>query len=127
LYWHATCQELDPPEDWGAAISVGCPGAVALLGKTVGLQELTGLYPKLGFFTAPSLGIPALAQNPPTTYSGADLAALGIVGTDLDDESNMRISPLQLSLAIASLSNQGILHAPKLIMVDTLRLAVPYC
>lgn len=53
-------------------------------------------------------------------FSDAGLAALGILGAELDEGKSLRISPLQLSLAAAALSSQGVLPAPRLALaVDT--------
>lgn len=110
----------DPLSSWGEAISSGCPGAVVFLGKSLGIQELNHLFPDLGFFTAPKLDLPALSENAPDSISDAGLAALGILGADLDEGKSLRISPLQLSLAVSALSNQGVLPAPRLALaVDT--------
>jgi cell division protein FtsW (lipid II flippase) len=62
--------------------------------------DLTNLYSALGFFSAPELSLPVAETSTP--------------GEDL------RLSPLQMALAAASLSNEGVRPAPRLAMaVDT--------
>jgi cell division protein FtsW (lipid II flippase) len=63
-------------------------------------SSLEKLYESLGFYTAPELRLPVAAAS---TARG-----------------ELRVSPLQMALAAATLSNQGILPAPRLAMaVDT--------
>ena len=65
-------------------------------------EQIKNLYIKLGFFTTPKLMMPvsnALAE---------------------DNIQNLRISPLQMAVAAASLSNNGIRPAPRIALaVDT--------
>jgi len=63
-------------------------------------NDLIQLYDALGFYTTPELRLPVAVAS---TTSG-----------------ELRVSPLQMALAAAALSNQGILPAPRLAMaVDT--------
>jgi cell division protein FtsW (lipid II flippase) len=114
-----TCANLDEqsvqPIDWGKAISSGCPGAVASLGRSLGIQELSRLFSASGFFKAPQLDLPTISQNAPASLSDAGLAALGILGTSSEPSSSLRVSPLQMSLAAAALSNQGKRPAARLV------------
>jgi len=59
-------------------------------------DDLIQLYDALGFYTTPELRLPVAAAS---TTSG-----------------ELRVSPLQMALAAATLSNQGILPAPRLVM-----------
>jgi cell division protein FtsW (lipid II flippase) len=59
-------------------------------------NDLIQLYDALGFYTTPELRLPIAAAS---TASG-----------------ELRVSPLQMALAAATLSNQGILPAPRLAM-----------
>jgi len=56
----------------------------------------TNLYRALGFYTTPNLRLPAAQASTPT--------------------QDLRISPLQMALAVASLSNEGIRPSPRLVM-----------
>jgi cell division protein FtsW (lipid II flippase) len=65
-------------------------------------QEVTTLYKDLGLFTTPQLRMPV------ATAAG------------VDDLKNMRVSPLQLAIAAAALSNGGIRPASRMALaVDT--------
>lgn len=114
---------LDRPNDWASAISAGCPGAVATLGKTLGAQELAILFPILGFYTAPQLDLPTLSQNAPEAFSEAGLSALGVFGADLDTGQTLQVSPLQMALASAALSSQGVRPALRLALAVNTPLA----
>lgn len=59
-------------------------------------EFLLSLYEELGFFQTPILNIPVAENNIPTTAS------------------ELRASPLQVALAMATLSNQGTIPAPRL-------------
>jgi cell division protein FtsW (lipid II flippase) len=110
-----TCSNLNEQiVDWGKAISSGCPGAVATLGRSLGTQKILGLFLDSGFFEAPQLDLPTLAQNAPEALSDAGTAALGILTGNSNPEALIRVSPLQMSLAASALSNQGERPAPRL-------------
>jgi peptidoglycan glycosyltransferase len=110
-----TCSDLNEQIiDWGKAISSGCPGAVATLGRSLGTQEIYRLFLDSGFFEAPKLDLPALAQNVPESLTDAGTAALGILTSNSNPDAFLRVSPLQMSLAAAALSNQGERPAPRL-------------
>jgi cell division protein FtsI/penicillin-binding protein 2 len=100
--------------DWGSAIAAGCPGAVASLGKALGTQEIQRLFSAAQFFNAPKFDLPTLSQAVPKSFSDPALSALGLFGDDSQPGETLRISPLQMSLAAAALSNQGKRPAPRL-------------
>lgn len=108
--------QLSPSVEWGSAISAGCPGAVASLGRALGIQKITHFYSNLGFFTPPRLELPTLSQSAPQEIAEAGLSALGIFSANLDTEPILRLSPLQMALAAAALNNQGIMPAPRLVL-----------
>jgi hypothetical protein len=65
--------------------------------------DLIEFYEKLGFFQAPQLNMPAAS------------------GTQTDKLDEVRVSPLQMALAAASLSGHGVIPAPRVAMaVNTL-------
>jgi cell division protein FtsI/penicillin-binding protein 2 len=91
---------------WEEAVSIGCPGAVAALGRSLGSDQVQAFYRKLGLFRAPSLRLPADSAALPTQAVNANQAALG---------ENMQVSPLQMALAAAALSADGVRPAPLLV------------
>lgn len=93
-------------EDWAGAVANGCPGAVAVLGEALGGASLERIYQALGLYTTPQLRIAAGSWSPPQVPVEPALAALG---------AQLRISPLQMALAAASLSGNGTRPAPQLV------------
>lgn len=97
---------------WSEAVANGCPGVVAELGRTIGKEGILRLYQTLGFFTAPQAYLPADSSTPSNEALDATQLALG---------KDLRLSPLQMALAAASLSSGGLRPAPYLVTgVNTL-------
>jgi cell division protein FtsW (lipid II flippase) len=92
------------PENWAAAIGLGCPRPVAALGDQLGSHSVIDFYSNLGLYSTPRTNLTASSSTASTTGSAADLA-LG---------AGQRASPLQISLAAAVLSANGVRPAPKL-------------
>ena len=91
---------------WNNLISYGCPQAILRLTATMDSQQIGSLYKKLGFFSKPNISLPAADNTQIETISDINLYALG--------EQNIAVSPFQMALAAASLTNQGIMPAPVL-------------
>jgi membrane peptidoglycan carboxypeptidase len=73
---------------------------------------LLDLYEKVGLYDAPDLRLPTSSSTPPSPFQEPQRAYLG--------ESALGVSPLQMALAAATLSNGGILPAPQIaVAVDT--------
>jgi cell division protein FtsW (lipid II flippase) len=109
-----------PPEQatWGAAIASGCPASTAVLAEALGSAVILDTLDKLGLFTAPLIRLPAQTGSPPE--SSTDIARLLLSQADSAEGSGILVSPLQMALAAAVLSNQGARPAPLLVMaVDT--------
>jgi len=98
----------EPPLDhtWGAAIANGCPGAVAALGETLGIDNLIELYERLGLDSTPQIELPVESAELPPDLTDPALAAL---------VDGLRSSPLQMALAISPLSADGVRPAPHLV------------
>ncbi len=65
-------------------------------------QQLQTLFEKLGFYTTPQLSLPVAGAAPK------------------NETANLQVSPLQMALAAASLSNSGVRPAPRIALaVDT--------
>jgi cell division protein FtsW (lipid II flippase) len=111
-----------PPTEftWGGIITAGCPGAVASLGAALGDVELLNLYERLGYFHPPQLRLPTTSSTSPDSIFNPELAALGIIGSVTDPKEILKVSPLQMAIAAATLSFEGSIPAPHLgIGVDT--------
>jgi len=103
---------------WGAAIANGCPGSTALLAEALGRAAFLEALDGLGLFTAPLIRLPAQSGLPPE--AGVDLVHLLLNQEDAASGASLMVSPLQMALAAAALSNQGTRPAPLLVMaVDT--------
>lgn len=91
------------PEDWNSVISAACPGPLAEIGLALGADTLLSYFKALGFYAAPEVRMPALAQSAPNSLSRPGVAAIG--------QSGLRVSPLQMVQAAAALANFGSIPA----------------
>lgn len=94
--------------NWGAVISNGCPGSVIALGNALERQgiSLVKFYTDLGLYTPPEIHLPVARSTPPKAIDDIPLFAVG--------QAELRVSPLQMALAVATLSNDGLRPAPRL-------------
>lgn len=86
-------------ENWQAVIAAGCPGPLADLGLAIGGDELLNLYQRLGFLAAPQLRTATFGMDAPASITRPGASAIG--------QGELRVSPLQMALAAATLSNYG--------------------
>ena len=91
---------------WEGTTASGCPGPQSALGSALGPQAVLDLYKDAGLYSAPDLRLPASSSLLPSTFQQPQRAYLG--------ESELGVSPLQVALAAATLSNGGILPAPQI-------------
>lgn len=94
-------------QDWAAVLQGGCPGPVAGLGLQLEGSRLLNLFHLLGLYQRPNIELPAASLAPPSLISAPAAAAIG--------QGTLRVSPLQLALALSVLSNQGVTPPPLLI------------
>ncbi len=99
-------QPPDAPLSWESAVAAGCPGAVAELSAYLTPNQLRDLFRSLGFFSAPDVRLPVARPAEDAPIMDVRQANLGL--TDL------RVTPLQLALAAAAFSNDGIRPSPRL-------------
>jgi cell division protein FtsW (lipid II flippase) len=104
------------PAEWSSMIASGCPGPVAALGNLLGSQKMVSLFKSLGFFDTPSIDLPAAASTLPDKQTSPEWTALGVFDPNPESLQILRLSPLQIALANATLSNQGMRPAPRLVM-----------
>ncbi|RPJ49805.1 MAG: hypothetical protein EHM21_06270 [Chloroflexi bacterium] len=89
----------------GQLIASGCSTPLVTLGGQVGKEGLESLFAGLGFYEKPAL--PLLMADPsPPGVTQIDLAALG--------QENLSVTPLQMALAAAALSNSGTRPDPQI-------------
>jgi len=99
------------PISWDHIVAAGCPGALAKLGAQLTVGEMRELMQSLGFYDAPVFELET-APASIDTVGDPVLSALGM--------SDLKVTPLQLVLAVAQLSNEGIRPYARLAMaVDT--------
>ena len=97
-----TCAiEPDDPESWGSVLSSGCPAPLALLGSGFLPARIDTIFQRFGLTEAPL--IPLLTAQP--LVSPIDDVELTSLGQD-----GIRISPLQMAMIAAVISNQGNQH-----------------
>jgi peptidoglycan glycosyltransferase len=104
---------------WEAWIAAGCPAASLRLAESLAAQAPERLPASLagfGLFGAPALRLPVLASSRPP----AGLAPQALLWGQAGGGQGVLVSPLQMSLAAAALTRQGLLPAPRLALaVDT--------
>ncbi|MEK6223079.1 MAG: FtsW/RodA/SpoVE family cell cycle protein [Chloroflexota bacterium] len=101
------CAESPTRQTWGAVVQAGCPAPIAELGLALGEEKLHQLFIDFGFYTAPNLRLPTTTQPPQSSVPTPATAAVG--------QADLRINPLQLSIAAAVLSNSGQIPAPQIL------------
>ena len=96
-----------PPEEttWSSTILNGCPAPAAVLVDALGPVELLALADGLGLFTAPALRLSTQTGARPETLAEPIHWLLSPESTAEGDR--LMVSPLQMALAAAVLSNQG--------------------
>jgi cell division protein FtsW (lipid II flippase) len=87
----------------------GCSSFAAALGESLGTTNLLEIFRESGFYNQPQVYLPALISSEPMEVSLPS-------STALDLEPDLLVSPLQMALAAASLSNGGVRPAPKLLL-----------
>ncbi len=108
------CAQQPAEHAWGSAVQSGCPGAVAALGNAfiaAGSDPGNGLiaqFQKFGLYSDPSIRLATASVQLPKTVGDPAAAVVG--------QSNLLVSPLQMALAAAALTGDGLRPAPRLVM-----------
>jgi cell division protein FtsW (lipid II flippase) len=103
--WDCATQSTTSQITWAEAITNGCPGAALDLRHILPSDKITLLYDTLGFQTEPQIPLP-VAKLQAANITDTDLAALG--------QAKISVSPLQMALAAAMLSNDGSRPEPRI-------------
>jgi peptidoglycan glycosyltransferase len=98
----------EDPTVWDDLIVAGCPGPLAELGLALGEQRLLTLFTDLGFYQAPAVPLEIHTQSLPANLSTPGEAATG--------QGGLLVSPLQMALAAAALSNGGAVPPAQLVL-----------
>lgn len=102
-----TCRTTPaPPATWSAVLQNSCPAPMVALGEMWGAATLDRLFADFGFTSNPEL--PINTETPaPLPVADAGLAAIG--------QDNLVATPLQMSLALATLGMEGLFQQPRLV------------
>jgi len=94
------------PVTWESALTAGCPGAVNQLAMLSSRDQLNSLFQTLGFYDAPQIQLPV--SEPLSPGNPDEITSAIVINEDL------RISPLQMALAVSALTNQGKVPEPRI-------------
>ena len=95
------------PTTWGQIGRYGCPAPLEILGQSLEDEGLDNLFTKLGFYEVPEITLELTAPYIPMGIKNPSITAIG--------QSDILVSPLQMALAAASLSNDGNRPSPHLL------------
>ncbi len=96
------------PLTWETAIQAGCPGALASFDGLITASQIQEMFTDFGFYNQPNLRLPVATASPNEPVKDAGQAILGASG--------IQVSPLQMALAAATLSNHGVRPSPLLVI-----------
>lgn len=101
---------LTPPAagSWGKAISNGCPNPISSLLGHLPADSLAGLLSSSGFYDRPAVPLESAAPDIKHPISDPNSVVFG--------PDQVGVSPLQMALAAAALSEGGLRPAPRLAM-----------
>ena len=108
------CALVPTASTWQAVITAGCAEPISHLSKLFNEQDLISLLDKLGLYTAPAFPIETLSSTRPDFLSDTGSYVTGL--KDPETGAQLIISPLQMALAAAALSNGGERVVPRLAM-----------
>ncbi len=107
------CAYVPSGRSWGEVIAAGCTDPIKLLLSSISGQELIDRLDNMGFYTAPVFPVETLSSSKPEAI--ADNYSYVAGGQAVTESQNvLQVSPLQMVLAAAALSNQGERPAPTL-------------
>ena len=98
--------EPQDPTKWGSVISAGCPGAVLYLANRMTPDQISAFYQQLGFYETSSLPLAQASADQRVTITDPSQGVFG--------SASPRVTPLQMALAVASITHSGIRPAPRL-------------
>lgn len=84
---------------WSTLIASGCTSALTTLMQTSNIEELIAFYEELGFTSKSTTQVESIDANPLATVNNL---------SDFFTSDSIRISPLQMAIAAAELTNGGI-------------------
>ena len=105
--WNCALPVSDKPT-WNELLSHGCPGGVNELAQHLRADQLIDLFHRLELDRSPQLSLPVAPVIDYQSQDSSERLALG--------EGKMKVSPLQMALAISALSPGGDIPSPRIAM-----------
>jgi len=105
--WDCT-QNAPISPDWSNAVGQGCPEAQLSLGQQLRPNQILDLYRQLGFDQAPVIPLTVTQPVALQSFKNLNNAILG--------EESVKVSPLQMALAVAAFTTDGTRPGPRLAM-----------
>ena len=99
-----------------SALQNGCPGAIVEIGQALDPELIENMMDSLGLNETPDIPIARAVPTFPEKNNDPVLGALGLSSDVSKLENIRRLTPFQLALAATSLSNEGIVSSPKLVL-----------
>ncbi len=98
------------PVTWESVAIAGCPAPFSRLGQQLGEDGLASLFTDLGFYQSPDLRLETVFPHIPDGIPTPGITGYG--------QADILITPLQLAMAVAALTNYGIM-APPAFLINT--------
>jgi cell division protein FtsW (lipid II flippase) len=115
----SNCSVVPDGLSWADVIAAGCTAPVRQLASSMSGQQVIDLLDRLGFYTAPIFPVEALSSTKPDNISDV-YPYLSGQQLKSGEQDTLKVSPLQMALAAATLSNNGESAVPRLaVSVDT--------
>ncbi len=105
--WNCALPVSDKPT-WSELLSHGCPGGVNELAQHLRADQLIDLFHKIELDRSPQISLPVAPVIDYQSQDSSERLALG--------EGKMKVSPLQMALAISALSPKGDIPIPRIAM-----------
>lgn len=90
------------------AIEAGCPAALVEMSRQISTAQMRELFNALGFFAAPDIWLDVAPPSQAAQLTSSRLAAIG--------KSEVKVTPLQMAQAAATLTNNGSRPSPRLVV-----------
>lgn len=108
------CVLVPTGTSWGNMVKAGCSQAVKQLAQSITAPEMIDLLDRLGLYTAPTFPVETLSSARPAEISDPMGYITGYA--DIGTGAVLNVSPLQMALAAAALSNGGLRPVPRMVL-----------
>jgi cell division protein FtsW (lipid II flippase) len=115
----STCSVIPSGHSWAELVAAGCSDLVKQLANSMSDQQLVNLLDGLGFYSPPTFPVETLSSNLPESIP-QEYTYLAGSATSTIEQDMLKVTPLQMALAVAALTNAGQRPVPRLaVSVDT--------